>query len=113
MSEFAWSPEAIEAATKARWCSPHARDVLDAAVEAQPVVARPPCPTCRGEGDACDERPFTQGLRLACPTCGGSGCDRLIPESEIRAWIQSHAAPGALPLALDDLQRWLDERRSS
>lgn len=145
MREFEWSEEAIEAATKAgsfRYLSVEeqatefrareAREVLDAAVRAQPVTALPACPVCGGNGERDDSTCdcFVPALEGAgqhapgcacfkpCPSCKGSGVDRLIPESEIREWIKTslggfrpHDFPATAPMMLDDLARWLEECR--
>jgi DnaJ-class molecular chaperone len=78
---FEWSPEAIKAAAKAFDRSARVESALRAAVEAQPVVAIPPCPTCDGEGAVSTgygRAPVDTADTMACPDCGGSGYDTLI-----------------------------------
>lgn len=123
MTDFEWSPEAIEAADiavsegMAVGDVNLGRDAIYAAVKAQPVVALPPCPTCKGEGD--EERYRTKcpvsvcnngwcgysgdemcqtcqgegevSVRRACHVCNGSGVERLVPVSEIVAWLRDRA----------------------
>lgn len=92
-------------------------DVLTA-VEASPVIPVPPCPTCDGERYWSEPDSHARGRIRACPSCNGSGRDRLIPESEIRAWIDDlrlHDDTGdridvGYMDALDDLRERLDER---
>jgi len=70
-----------------------------------PVVAVPPCQTCKGKG----YKAHDQGHLFNCPDCKGSGLDTLIPASEIRVYIAQRKDP----LWKNGLLRWLDERRSS
>jgi hypothetical protein len=126
------SPEAIEAARASlpdsHLSRPEMRYALNAAVKAQPVVALPPCPTCKGWGHVPDDtgRPgtFIGKDDPPCPSCKGSGVDRLIPESEIREWAATMSTapwtaeargdgiPEGYLVAMRDLARWLDEREA-
>lgn len=121
MPDFEWSPEAKELAIDElrHWYTPEVGVpmALDAAVRAQPVVALPPCPTCKG---ACEvrapgahERPLGCGT-MPCQVCNGSGVERLVPVSEIVAWLRDNASKhrdfdgyygGDLR---DDLGKWLN-----
>ncbi|MDP2710808.1 MAG: hypothetical protein Q8O56_06280 [Solirubrobacteraceae bacterium] len=142
-AEFKWTPEAIEAANRGILGGYRTRQVLNAAVEAQPVVDAPTrcprdsgwcdgvicrkhgiecpratpvvglprCPSCGGAG----HRPRREDLHLAqpisyaCPACNSSGVDRLVPVSEIRAWIEDVEQGGCVP-TVDVFDEWLDER---
>lgn len=150
MSDFP-SPEAIEAALLAYHLGSTVRhpdervneagrgyvaDIIAAATKVQPVVALPPCSTCKGRRDlnGCPE-PVWDGpykmrcslggdgticarhrefVRETCPSCKGPGVDRLIPESEIREWSHAQRGSGSAEhdSALDALWRWLDEREA-
>lgn len=126
MAEFKWSPEAIEAARRVIFSGSlvDVEAALTASVKVQPVVALPPCPTCKGKcrvrltgavarmAEICREDPT-----LECPSCNGSGVDRLIPVSEIRTWIENRGRRvrvgiGAAVYDLAVLSHWLDERKA-
>lgn len=103
------------------------------AAEASPVVPVPPCSTCGGAGVVIvqDVRSLCNGGappdEQTCDDCNGTGHDRLIPESEIRARLDemandlrddlydSHEGPPphfalGCDAAIEDLFSWLDER---
>lgn len=93
MPDIEWSPAAIEAADiavsegMAVGDVNLGRDAIYAAVKAQPVVALPPCPTCDGAGvvSALDG----QTVENPCSVCNGSGVERMVPVSEIVAWLRN------------------------
>lgn len=98
MPDFEWSPEAIEAASRALyhelttklWSSAEvAAAALDAAVKAQPVVALPPCPTCKGTRLKLQWSTTRADRDEPCPACKGSGVERMVPVSKIVALLDS------------------------
>lgn len=104
MPDFEWSPEAVEAAYAnvpvqvAGWYHKcNMAQSLHAAVKAQPVVALPPCPTCKGAG-VTNTSPMDR-YSVTCPACNGSGADRMVLEAVLRAWIEEQRADNAPRLA--------------
>lgn len=106
MSDFKWSPEAIEAADIAVSEGVSVgdvnlgRDAIYAAVKVQPVVALPPCSTCKGWGSEPNDagRP---GIYIGkndppCPVCKGSGVERLVPVAKAADWLFAHKAGAQL-----------------
>lgn len=117
--DFEWSPEAIEAARNSlpdsHLSRPEMRYALNAAVKAQPIVALPPCPKCKGEGRVNDTSiDMVPGscYRPTCPACDGSGVERMVPEAALRAWIEEQepyrVGSWRYSAALDDLSVFLD-----
>jgi hypothetical protein len=127
VTAFEWSPEAIEAGhefvREVRAGGVHrpivltdVEAILARAVEVQPVVAVPLCPTCKGERVEMRGAPDPDcDPSHPCSGCGGSGYDALIPASEIRRWAEEwrQAAPRDRLAVLASLDVLLDERRSS